>query len=326
MRDCLRFRTRRGGIVRLLVAGAGAFGCEHLRSLASVPGLELAVADKSLRTAQSAALAFGCKHAGDDALTMIDRVRPDAVVVATPASSHLEIASYALDRCIPVLLEKPVAVTAADARKLLALEEASTTFVQPGHVLRFSPMHKRLAEFVRAGEIGTLLGITSRRYRDVSHTLRYPDVDQVLMTMIHDIDLAIWIGQSTAVSAHAVRASEQEGGTATDAFLSAANGIQWHLSTAWVFPSESVPSDRLEVLGTRGAIELEVGGHLRASGARAWEIAAGSNEGDPLRLQLECFLAGVEAGTNLAGVSLIDAINGLSAAEMIVDSLTSGSR
>ena len=131
-----------------------------------------------------------------DPLRLIDEVEADAIVIATPAASHVEICARALGRNLCVLLEKPVAPSAASAAPLLAAASVSKGFVLPGHVLRFSRDHARLVDIVRSGRIGEVIYLNSRRYRDDSHAVRYPHADPVLMTLIHDIDLALWVAGS----------------------------------------------------------------------------------------------------------------------------------
>ena len=104
-----------------------------------------------------------------------------------------------------MLLEKPVATSATAAGVLLASLTMSTGFVLPGHVLRFSKDHQRLVEIVRSGRIGDVIYVSSRRYRDESHSIRYADTDPVLTTLVHDIDLAQWITRSDFRSVRAHR-------------------------------------------------------------------------------------------------------------------------
>ncbi|MFO1056101.1 MAG: Gfo/Idh/MocA family oxidoreductase [Dongiaceae bacterium] len=245
--------------VRLAVAGAGAFGREHLKRLAVMDGVEIAgVADTDPAAARRAAEQHGIRVAAADAVAMVGEFRPDGLVVATPGHTHLPIALAALGLGIPVLVEKPIGLDAAEAARLMAAEAAGPAWVLPGHVLRFSAHHRMLLDIVRSPAVGAVLGFTSRRHRDDSHAVRYPEIDPVLMTMIHDIDLAIWMTGAGAASAYALRRPEGRFRSDTLMLASGAAGAAWHLTTAWTFPDLQPPPDRVEVVGEYGGVELEV--------------------------------------------------------------------
>src|SRR5882724_11087321 len=124
------------GKVRIAVAGAGRFGQEHLGALARIDGVALAgVADIDGSAARQAAGRYGAPDWDRDAAALIARVRPDGVIVATPGSTHVALATAALAAGASVLVEKPVAMTAADVASLAAAEAAAPGFVLPGHVL-----------------------------------------------------------------------------------------------------------------------------------------------------------------------------------------------
>lgn len=123
----------------------------------------------------------------------------------------------------------------ADEAASLAEEEArSGAFVLPGHVLRFSEAHRRFFEIARSADVGSILSVTARRDRDDSHAIRYSD-DPVLMTMIHDIDLALWI--TGRVTPRGVVASRRPRGTRRSQTVMTTQGGSaiWRLSTAWTF-------------------------------------------------------------------------------------------
>ena len=183
--------------VRVLLAGVGAFGREHLDQLAARADVRLVgVADTNPAAAERIRSLYGDLPYHADPLRMIDGTEADAIVIATPAASHVEICARALGRGLCVLLEKPVATSAEAASALLASSQKSAAFVLPGHVLRFSKDHQRLVEIVNSGLIGEVIYVNSRRYRDDSHAIRYGDTDPVLMTLIHDVDLAQWVTRS----------------------------------------------------------------------------------------------------------------------------------
>ncbi len=177
--------------VRLLVAGVGAFGREHLSRPRGRAGVNLVgVADTNPAALECVRARCSAADFHADSLRMIDEAVANAIIIATPAASHVEICMRALGRNLCVLLEKPAATSAAAAAALLASARSSTAFVLPGHVLRFSKEHQRLIEIVRSGRIGEVIYVNSRRYRDDSHAIRYADLDPILTTLIHDIDLA----------------------------------------------------------------------------------------------------------------------------------------
>ncbi|CAM5292863.1 Inositol 2-dehydrogenase [Aquamicrobium terrae] len=303
-----------------MVAGGGAFGKEHLTTLAAMGGVALAVAETRADELARLAAMFALADRDADGFALLERFAPDGVIVATPAAAHAPLAARALERGIPVLVEKPVAPDAATMRGLCDLAASSRAFLQPGHILRFSAGHRQLLDVLRQGEIGELAGFSSRRHRDASHAARYRDIDPVLMTMIHDIDLALWFGGGTVVSA---RASRQPPGTArslTQAWLESSTGVAWNLATAWLHPGSVCPPDRVEIVGAAGSAELHAGSHIDIFGRSHRRVAIDAAD-DPLRAELDCFLAGIRAGTCLAPVSPQDALDGLVAAEMVLAAL-----
>lgn len=312
------------GKLRIVVAGAGAFGREHLRTLAGMEDVLIAgVADVNMAAARDAAARFGAQSAGSDAVAMIEQLRPDGFVVVTPGPSHVELTCAALRLDIPILLEKPVGLTAADADALIAAERASRAFVLPGHILRFSEHYRMLADIVRSGEIGRVLSVTSRNHRDDMHAVRHADIDPVLMTAIHDIDQAIWITGARLASVLAVR--RPEGTFRSETLITATDtgGSAWHISNAWTYPTADALPDRVEVVGDRGSAELELGRSIRVFAVRSREIALPLPD-DMLRAEQSYFCRCIVEGRRPEVVTLADARIGLEACDAILRSLKTG--
>jgi predicted dehydrogenase len=310
--------------IRIMVAGAGAFGQEHLRTLAGMDDVELAgVADVNAAAAKQAAERYRVMRWSTEAAELIDETRPSGLVVATPGNTHVALATQALNLGIPVLVEKPVALTAADARSLAAAEAASSGFVLAGHILRFSDSHRRFVEIAQSDAVGPILSVTSRRNRDDSHAARYPDIDPVLMTMVHDIDLAVWITRATASHVYAIRRPTGKQRSETTVLASDSRAAVWRLMTAWTFPGEA-PPDRIEVLGERGSVELEVGAKIRQFGAVNHEIDLAVAREDALHLELAHFLRRIRSCEEQQVVTLHEAITGLCVAEAAISSLATG--
>ena len=176
------------------VAGAGVFGGYHAKKYAELAQAHLtAVFDLDLARARALAEPLGAK-AFDDYTAFLDAV--DVVSVATPAIFHAAPALAALQASKPTYVEKPLAVTAADADALVAAAKAGGLVLAAGHQERlvfaamglFDIPHAPLRlEAVRTGPPST-------RNRDVSTALDL---------MVHDIDLGLALawGASSEVRA-----------------------------------------------------------------------------------------------------------------------------
>jgi predicted dehydrogenase len=314
--------------IRMVVAGAGSFGREHLRVLAGMGDVEIAgVADIDLAAASEAAARYGAGAVASETIDLIDRLAPDGLIVASPGATHVRLACAALERGFPVLVEKPVAMSVAEVRALTVAEAASRAFVLPGHILRFSEHHRLFREIAQSPEVGPILGLSARRYRDDSHATRYADVDPVLMTMVHDIDLALWITGAAATEVFAIRRPADTPRSVTEMLACDNKGAVWQLATAWTYPTLETPPDRIAVVGEQGGVELEAGTHIRQYGRkpRLIDLASDPPE-DPLAAELRYFVACIRSGERPSVVTLKDACAGLGIADAVMASLRSGDK
>jgi len=307
------------GRVRVAVAGAGTFGREHLQRLAAMPAVEIAgVADTNRESAEAAAAQFNIARAETDARELIARAKPDGLIIATPGPTHVPLALEALKRGIPVLVEKPVGMGTEEVETLAKAERQSQAFVLPGHVLRFSRHHRMLEEIARSSEIGHMLSFTSRRHRDESHATRYAEVDPVLMTMIHDIDLGLWMTGAGIVAAHAVRQPPNTLRSDTMMTARGRDGVSWHLHASWTFAGMETPPDRVEIVGERGSVELEGGATIRQFGARSRTIDLTAIPEDPLADELAYFVHCIRSGERPKVVTMADACDAIGIADAVI--------
>lgn len=246
------------GVTRCAVIGAGAFGLEHLDALTRTCGAEVAaVCDPNVDVANRAAELFRVKRIFDDPDAVLSSRSIDAVIIASPSPTHTDIALRAIAAGKHVLVEKPVAMTAAEA---LELEQAAAQNPQvvclPGHVLRHSRPHRRICQAVQEGEVGRVQSFIASRDRERGHHERYSDTSPTLLTMIHDIDMALWMTGQTPVAVSAV-ASHDPGRaqpSVVSALVSTREGSTWSLSASWALPKGAPNEDRLRILGTAGCI------------------------------------------------------------------------
>lgn len=179
----------------LAVVGVGHLGKEHARILASLPDVELVGVVDPVR-GQAETVAARCKtRAYADPREIIDQVR--GCVIAVPTSCHHAVACEFLERGIPVLIEKPLARTTAEARELVEMARQHETPVQVGHVERFNPAFEEL-------QLRLLKPCYVRAERCGGFTGRSLDVGVVLDLMIHDLDLILTLVRSPVVRVEAM--------------------------------------------------------------------------------------------------------------------------
>jgi len=167
---------------RAVVIGAGAFGRNHARAIAALPDVELAaVVDVDFERAQALAQEFDSR-----ALSSVDQILPlaEAAIVATPTSTHLDVAARLLESGIDVLVEKPIAHSAEAGWRLAQLAERQGRILQVGHLERFNPA-------VVALERVLTIPLFFEVHRLSVFTPRSLDVDVVLDLMIHDLDIVL---------------------------------------------------------------------------------------------------------------------------------------
>jgi predicted dehydrogenase len=167
--------------LRVAVVGVGHLGRHHARILAALPGVELvAVVDTDRGRAEQVAAAHGVRPLFSAA--ELDGV--DAVTVAVPTDRHREVAEPLLAAGVPVLVEKPMARTLAEADEMIAAAERSGALLAVGHTERFNPAVAAARPLLK-----------DPRFVEVHRLGAFPDrsldIDVVFDLMIHDLDIVL---------------------------------------------------------------------------------------------------------------------------------------
>jgi predicted dehydrogenase len=163
------------------LVGCGVWGRRVLRDLRHL-GLDVVVADPSPGAREDARAAGAETCATPDALPPVD-----ALVIATPATTHAEVIDGLLPRGLPMLVEKPFTVRTADADRLV---RAAGDRLFVGHTWRYHPGVEMLGAVARSGAIGRVTGVRSTR---TNWTSPRADVDALWNLAPHDLTLAIEI-------------------------------------------------------------------------------------------------------------------------------------
>ena len=181
--------------VRVAVIGVGHLGKHHARIVSTLPGATLvAVVDTNRPRAEDVAAATGSR-AVFDAREILAQV--DAVTIAVPTERHLDIALPFLEAGIPVLVEKPMARSLAEADAMIAAAAKTGAILAVGQTERFNP----------AVEAARPL-LTDPRFIEVHRLGTFPerslDIDVVFDLMIHDLDVVLSLVPSQVESIEAV--------------------------------------------------------------------------------------------------------------------------
>ena len=142
--------------IRIGVVGVGYWGSKHLRVLRSTTGVVTVVGVDQRFTGIDGIP----KHLDFDVVgyTDIEQVLPDvdAVVIATPPSTHARLSMQAVEAGNHVLVEKPLATTTAEAQRVVDAAESAGLVLMAGHTLEHNATVHKLRDFVRSKEFGDL--------------------------------------------------------------------------------------------------------------------------------------------------------------------------
>ncbi|MCG8325242.1 MAG: Gfo/Idh/MocA family oxidoreductase, partial [Thiotrichales bacterium] len=136
---------------------------------------------------------------------------PDGVVLATPTPLHVEQGLECIARRCPTLVEKPLATSSADARRLVEAAEASGVPLLVGHHRRHNPLIQKAFEVIKAGEIGEILAVHANcwfykpeAYFDEAPWRKLRGAGPISVNLVHDVDLIRHLcGEVVSVQAQA---------------------------------------------------------------------------------------------------------------------------
>ncbi len=177
-------------VLRAGIVGAGRWGRNHARVLYELQGEGIvefsAVCDLDIDRAKEIAK----KYLVPIATASLDEFarRVDAAIVATPIDTLYSVAKKLLETGVDLLIEKPVATSAKEARELHQLAERMGLVAVPGFIMRFNPVTEKMRELAKQNRV--LYAVFRRLSRRPPQARRYP---LLLDLTVHDIDLCFYI-------------------------------------------------------------------------------------------------------------------------------------
>jgi UDP-N-acetylglucosamine 3-dehydrogenase len=287
--------------VRYAVIGTGYWGENHARVATelSEAGVveDVILCDVDAERVRDLARTYGLEYATD-----VADLDVDSAVLATPSSTHTDLASALLERGIDVLVEKPLALDSERAWRIVETAERNDRTLGVGHVFRYHPALRELKRRIDRGEFGSIKYLHTTRF---SFRVPRATTGALYSLAVHDVDIYSWLlgTRPDTVSASLdsfVREGVDETATLTLGYGPATGTIH----SSWQVPVFG-KQRRLVVVGTERAATIDYlantelrihdarvrteEGQLRAhdEGSITHEVA----DAEPLKAEVEDFLA-----------------------------------
>jgi predicted dehydrogenase len=299
--------------LRTAVVGYGYWGPNLVRNVIERPDMEFA---GLCELDASRAAAFSAKIPGAPVFTdlaqVIENPEIDAVLVATPPRTHHAIVSQALRGGKHVLVEKPLAKTAAEARDLIEIADERGLVLMPGHTFLYSPPVNKVKQLVDSGALGEIYFVTSSRM----NLGKYQSDGVVCDLAPHDLSILLYLLDQRIVSVSASARSVFQDGVPEAAFLTFTfeSGAMANVQISWLAPRKV---REMVVVGSQQMVQYDDTANDEAIRVydRGMEFKTPSNFGEhqlsyrsgdiliprigaaePLSLELEDFVRSVRTG------------------------------
>jgi predicted dehydrogenase len=178
-------------MVTVAVIGAGYWGPNLVRNFATLPQCQLkVVCDQDRQVLDRLRPLYPQLYLSLDWREVLSWPEIQAVVIASPTSTHYEMALEALKKGKDVFVEKPLASTVAEAEKLSAEAERRDRILMVGHLMLFHPALARLKELIDQGELGEIFYLYFRR---VNLGKIRKNENALLSFAPHDISMALYL-------------------------------------------------------------------------------------------------------------------------------------
>jgi predicted dehydrogenase len=297
----------------LAVVGLGYWGPNLLRNAWEIDGFRVAaVCDRDRKRLEPVARRYPSVLVTERYEEVLGSDDIDAVALATPVGSHFALAREALLAGKHVFVEKPLAQSSEECRELIALADERGLVLMPGHTFLYSPPVRKVKALIDLGELGDLFFGTFSR---VNLGIHQSDASVVRDLAPHDFSMLLyWLGEPAFV--RAIGRDSVGSGQLDVAFIDMGmpSGALVHMELSWLAPTklrrtvlvgrermvvyEDTSNEQIRVFD-RGVdvIEPQSFGEYQLSYRSGDILSPRLNADEPLRLELEDFLAAINTGS-----------------------------
>jgi predicted dehydrogenase len=241
------------GMIRMAIIGAGAWGINHVRTFARAKDAELvAVCDPSPDARSRAHELAPLARLLAEPRELLASPDVDALVIATPAPSHVALARAALEAGKHVLVEKPLALSIADAESILAARRPKQVLMV-GHLMLYHPGVDLLRKLMASGELGTIYYIYAVRV-NLGRLRR--DENAMWSLAPHDVSVILHLLGEDPITVSARGGSYLQPGVQDVAFMNLRfkSGVVAQIQLSWLDPRKE---RRLTIVGSKKMVELD---------------------------------------------------------------------
>lgn len=306
--------------LRVAVIGVGFWGRNHARVFSELPQTELvAVCDTNKERALAVAKKFQVK-AYTNSQTLLKKEEVDALSICTWTTAHAKEATRALNAEKHILVEKPIASTVSQARKIVELAQRKKCCVMVGFIVRFNPGVQRMREVIENGKIGTIVSATARRVSRWPE--RIGDVGIVKDTAIHEIDIMRYLFAEDPVAVYANAGNLRHGKFEDYAqiMLTFREGKTAFIETNWLTPYRV---RKLIVTGSEGIMSLDYLTQEITIETAGQTLIPRYKWEEPLKLELQHFADSI-LNNKEPMVTGLDGLKALVIAEAVLKSAAKG--
>ena len=237
------------GPVRVGVAGLGYWGPNLARNFERLPGAELQVDLRRVRGGPGAdrAASFPEARTTPELADLLEDDDLDAVVVATPVSTHAELAERVLDAGKHCFVEKPLAQSSADGERVVAAAARAGRVLMVGHLLEYHPGLQMLSDLADGGELGDIHYIYGNRL----NLGKLRAEENALWSLgAHDVSVVLRLAGEEPYECTATGESYMRPGVedVVFCFMRFPSGLAAHLHLSWLDPHKE---RRFTVVGSR---------------------------------------------------------------------------
>lgn len=225
-------------MIHLAVIGAGYWGPNLIRNFSQIPGARVAyVCDLDPTKLAPLANQYPALKTTRDYNDALRDPDVDAIVIATPVSTHRKLALDALRAGKHVLVEKPLAATTDTAREIANCARESGRVLMVGHTFIYNPAVAKVKDMIERGTLGEIYYIDSSR---VNLGLHQFDINVIWDLAPHDISIILyWLGRRPQrVSARGNSYTQAQIEDVAFITLEFANKVMAHIHVSWMSPAK----------------------------------------------------------------------------------------